>query len=109
MYRDPEIGILKSAFSRTTYVRFREMCPSIGHIYVSMYRDSGMCVHKGHFCVWGGVSLHWALLWKHLRESEMGIQKGAFLRTMYVRLGKCVLALGIFMEACVEALKWAYT
>jgi hypothetical protein len=49
MFRDPEMCILKRAFSRTTYVRFREVCPSIGHIYGSMYSDPGMGIHKGHF------------------------------------------------------------
>jgi len=39
----------------------------------------------------------------------MGICRGAFLRTTYVRLERVVLAVGICMETCIETLKWAYT
>jgi len=36
------------------------------------------------------------------RDPDMGIHTGAFLRTMYVLLGRGVLAVGICMEACMD-------
>jgi len=43
------------------------------------------------------------------RDPDMGIQRGEFLRTMYVHLERGVLAVSICMEAHVETLTWAYT
>jgi len=43
------------------------------------------------------------------RDPEMGIHRAAFLRTTYVLLEGGVFAVGICMEACIEALTWAYT
>ena len=43
------------------------------------------------------------------RDPDMGICRGAFLRTTYVRLERGVFAVGICMEAHIETLTWAYT
>jgi len=59
---------------------FGEGCPCSGHMYGSMYRDP-----------------------------DMGIHRGTFLRTTYVHLLRGVLAIGVYMEAYIEALTWAYT
>ena len=60
-------------------------------------------------CVWRGCPCSGHMYGSMYRDPYMGIHRGAFLRTTYVRLGRGVLAVGICMEACTETLEWAYT
>jgi hypothetical protein len=49
------------------------------------------------------------ILRSNFRDPDTCIHRGMFLRVTYMHLERGILAMGIYMEAYVETLTWAYT
>ena len=110
MYRDPEMGIHREAFFRTTYVRLEGVSFAVG-ICMEACRDPEMGIHMGifenHIFAFGeGCPCNGHMYGSVCRGPDVGIHRGAFLEQRMCVWSGCPCSGHI---ACIQTQTWAYT